>query len=406
MTFTIARLGHLGDGIIQGPEGSIFVAQTLPGEVVEGTVKGDALADVRILTPSVHRVKPPCSHARTCGGCMMQHASDAFVADWKTTIVRTALAAQGLEADLRPIITSPPRSRRRATLAARRTKGGVLMGFHSRASDVLVGVPECQLLHPDLIGAFPALEAIVKLGGSRSQEMDLAITRTSSGGDVAVTGGKPADSTQRMDLARLVEAFGLARLSWDGEVIAQRAQPMMRFGRANVPLPVGAFLQATAEGEAALLASVKGAVGPARRIIDLFAGIGTFGLPLAENAEIHAVEGDVAMLTALDKGFRMAEGIKRVTNDIRDLYRRPLEPDEFKGYDAVVIDPPRAGAEAQSHTLAKSKVPVIAAVSCNPATFARDAKILTQAGYKLNWVQVVDQFRWSPHVELAAQFTL
>ena len=406
MTFTIARLGHLGDGIIQGPEGSIFVAQTLPGEVVEGTVKGDALADVRILTPSVHRVKPPCSHARTCGGCMMQHASDAFVADWKTTIVRTALAAQGLEADLRPIITSPPRSRRRATLAARRTKGGVLMGFHSRASDVLVGVPECQLLHPDLIGAFPALEAIVKLGGSRSQEMDLAITRTTSGGDVAVTGGKPADSTQRMDLARLVEAFGLARLSWNGEVIAQRAQPMMRFGRANVPLPVGAFLQATAEGEAALLASVKGAVGPARRIIDLFAGIGTFGLPLAENAEIHAVEGDVAMLTALDKGFRMAEGIKRVTNDIRDLYRRPLEPDEFKGYDAVVIDPPRAGAEAQSHTLAKSKVPVIAAVSCNPATFARDAKILTQAGYKLNWVQVVDQFRWSPHVELAAQFTL
>ena len=406
MTFTIARLGHLGDGIIQGPEGSIFVAQTLPGEEVDGTVKGDTLADVRILTPSVHRVKPPCSHARTCGGCMMQHASDAFVADWKTTIVRTALAAQGLEADLRPIITSPPRSRRRATLAARRTKGGVLMGFHSRASDVLVGVPECQLLHPDLICAFPALEAIVKLGGSRSQEMDLAITRTSSGGDVAVTGGKPADSTQRMDLARLVEAFGLARLSWNGEVIAQRAQPMMRFGRANVPLPVGAFLQATAEGEAALLASVKGAVGPARRIIDLFAGIGTFGLPLAENAEIHAVEGDVAMLTALDKGFRMAEGIKRVTNDIRDLYRRPLEPDEFKGYDAVVIDPPRAGAEAQSHTLAKSKVPVIAAVSCNPATFARDAKILTQAGYKLNWVQVVDQFRWSPHVELAAQFTL
>jgi 23S rRNA (uracil1939-C5)-methyltransferase len=181
---------------------------------------------------------------------------------------------------------------------------------------------------------------------------------------------------------------------------------MMRFGRANVPLPVGAFLQATAEGEAALLASVKAAVGPARRIIDLFAGIGTFGLPLAEHAEIHAVEGDVAMLTALDKGFRMAEGIKRVTNDIRDLYRRPLEPDEFKGYDAVVIDPPRAGAEAQSHTLAKSKVPVIAAVSCNPATFARDAKILTQAGYKLNWVQVIDQFRWSPHVELAAQFTL
>ncbi len=406
MSFTIARLGHLGDGIFQGPEGAIFVPQTLPGEEVDGTVKGDTLTDIRIITPSALRVKPPCVHARTCGGCMMQHASDSFVADWKMGIVRSALAAQGLQADLRPVITSPPRSRRRATLAARRTKGGVLMGFHARASETLVEVPHCQLLHPDLIAAFPALEAIVKMGGSRSAEMDLSITRTPSGPDVAVTGGKEADSNQRMDLARLTEAHGLSRLTWNGEVVAQRAQPMMRFGRANVPLPVGAFLQATAQGEATLLACVQEAVGQARRITDLFAGIGTFALPLAEKAEIHAVEGDIAMLTALDKGFRMADGIKRVTNDVRDLYRRPLEPDEFKGYDAVVIDPPRAGAEAQSHTLARSKVPVIAAVSCNPATFARDAKILTQAGYKLNWVQVIDQFRWSLHVELAAQFTL
>jgi 23S rRNA (uracil1939-C5)-methyltransferase len=357
------------------------------------------------VTPSVFRVKPPCVHARTCGGCMMQHASDAFVADWKMAIVRQALAAQGIEAELRPIITCPPRSRRRATLAARRTKGGVLMGFHARGSDTLVGVPQCQLLHPDLIAAFPALEAIVKLAGSRSQSIDLAITRTPSGADVAVTNGKEADSTLRMDLARLTEAHGLSRLTWNGEVVALRAVPSLRFGRANVPLPVGAFLQATAEGEAALLSCVTEAVGPARRITDLFAGIGTFALPLAEKAEVHAVEGDAAMLTALDKGFRMAEGLKRVTNDIRDLFRRPLEPDEFKGVDAVVIDPPRAGAEAQSHTLARSTVPVIAAVSCNPATFARDARILIAGGYKLDWVQVVDQFRWSPHVELAARFS-
>jgi 23S rRNA (uracil1939-C5)-methyltransferase len=188
--------------------------------------------------------------------------------------------------------------------------------------------------------------------------------------------------------------------------VALRAQPMLRLGRATVPLPVGAFLQATSQGEAALLASVTEAVGTARRITDLFAGLGTFALPLAEKAEVHAVEGDAAMIAALDKGFRMAEGLKRVTHEVRDLYRRPLEPDEFKGVEAVVIDPPRAGAEAQSHTLAKSKVPVIAAVSCNPATFARDAKILIAGGYKLNWVQVIDQFRWSPHVELAAQFTL
>lgn len=406
MTFTIARLGHLGDGIIQGPDGAIFAPQTLPGEAVEGTVKGDQLTDIRIVTPSAFRVKAPCVHARTCGGCMMQHAANGFVADWKTAIVRGALAAQGLEADLRPIITSPPRSRRRATLAARRTKGGVLMGFHARASEVLVPVPNCQLLHPDLMAAFPALEEIVKLGGSRTTELDLAVTRTSSGPDVAVSGGKPADAALQLELARLTEAHGLSRLTWNGEIVALRAQPMIRLGRANVPLPFGAFLQATAEGEAALLAAVIESVGSAKRITDLFSGIGTFSLPLAEKAEVHAVETDAKMLAALDKGFRMGEGLKRVTHEVRDLFRRPLEPDEFKYVEAVVIDPPRAGAEAQSHTLARSKVPMIAAVSCNPATFARDAKILIAGGYRLNWVQVVDQFRWSPHVELAAQFTL
>ena len=406
MTLTIARLGHLGDGIIQGPEGAIYAPQTLPGEEVEGTVTGDTLTDLRIVTPSAARVRPPCVHARTCGGCLMQHASDDFVAAWKTGIVRGALEGQGLSAEIRPIITSPARSRRRATLAARRTKGGVLMGFHARASDVLVAIPHCQLLHPDLMAAFPALEAIVKLGGSRTSELSLAITRTPAGPDVAISGGKDADSTLRMELARLTEAHGLSRLTWNGEIVALRAQPMLRFGRANVPLPYGAFLQATAEGEAALLACVTEAVGKARRITDLFAGIGTFALPLAEKAEVHAVDAEAAMLMALDKGFRMAEGLKRVTNDVRDLYRRPLEPDEFKYVEAVVIDPPRAGAEAQSHTLAKSKVPVIAAVSCNPATFARDAKILIAGGYKLDWVQPIDQFRWSPHVEIAARFTL
>ena len=181
---------------------------------------------------------------------------------------------------------------------------------------------------------------------------------------------------------------------------------MQRFGRALVAPPPGAFLQATAEGEAALLKSVALAVGSARKITDLFAGVGTFALPLAERAEVHAVEGDAAMIAALDKGFRNAEGLKRVTSETRDLFRRPLEPDELKGVEAVVIDPPRAGAEAQTAVLAKSGVPVIAAVSCNPVTFARDAKTLIRAGYSLDWVQVVDQFRWSSHVELVARFSL
>ena len=186
---------------------------------------------------------------------------------------------------------------------------------------------------------------------------------------------------------------------------ALRTAPMQRFGKALVSPPPGAFLQATLEGERALLQSVALAIGPARKIVDLFAGVGTFALPLAERAEVHAVEGDAAMMAALEKGARNAEGLKRVTVETRDLFRRPLEDDEFKGVEAVVIDPPRAGAEAQMAVLAKSKVPVIAHVSCNPISFARDAKLLIAGGYQLDWVQVVDQFRWSAHVELVARFS-
>lgn len=405
MKLTIDRLGHHGDGIATGERGPIYVPGCLPGEEVEGDLVKDTLTNVRIITPSPNRVKPPCAHARSCGGCLMQHVSDAFVADWKQGIVAGALAGQGLSAPFRPIATSPARSRRRATLSARKTKGGVLMGFHARASETLVAVPQCQLLHPDLIAAFPALEALVKLGGSRTVEVQLTITRSLAGADVAVTSGKPLDAQMQMEMARLCEAEKIARLTWNGETVALRAAPMQRFGRALVAPPPGAFLQATAEGEQALLQAVALAIGPARKVVDLFAGAGTFSIPLAERAEVHAVEGEAAMIAALDKGVRNAEGLKRVTVETRDLFRRPLEPDEFKGVEAVVIDPPRAGAEAQIAVLARSAVPVVAYVSCNPATFARDARVLVEAGYRLDWVQVVDQFRWSAHVELAARFS-
>ena len=337
---------------------------------------------------------------------MMQHASDALVAEWKLGIVQGALSGQGLAAHFRPIVTSPPRSRRRATLSARRTKSGVLLGFHARASDMVVAVPNCQLLHPKLIATFPALEALAKIAGSRSTELAMTVTASLAGPDVVIRGGKPLDSELQLDLARLAETHGIARLTWDNETIALRTQPMQRFGRALVAPPPGAFLQATAEGESALLQAVSLAVGPAKRIVDLFAGVGTFALPLAERAEVHAVDSEVAMMAALEKGARGAEGLKRVTVEARDLFRRPLEPDEFKGVDAVVIDPPRAGAEAQTERLAAARVPVIAFVSCNPVTFARDAKTLVDAGYQLDWVQVIDQFRWSSHVELVARFSL
>jgi len=399
---TIDRLGHLGHGIAPGP---LYVPGTLPGEVVEGTADGDRLLDPKIVTPSPNRVKPPCRHARACGGCQLQHASNAFVAGWKQEVVATALAAQGLTADFLPLVTSPPNSRRRATLSARRTKSGVLMGFHARASDTIAEIPDCQLLHPGLLAAFPGLQALVQAGGSRTTELSLLVTLTRGGPDVVVTGGKPLDAALRLDLARLVETHSFARLTWDGETVALRDRPALTMGQATVVPPAGAFLQATTEGEAALLTAVRQALGPQKRVVDLFSGVGTFTLPLAEAMEVHAVEGDAAMTRALDLAARNTPNLHRISTETRDLFRRPLEPDELLTFTAAVIDPPRAGAEAQTAALAQSKLPVIAAVSCNPVTFARDAKTLIAAGYRLDWVQVVDQFRWSTHVELVARLS-
>ncbi|WP_170411078.1 class I SAM-dependent RNA methyltransferase [Ruegeria arenilitoris] len=399
--FTINRLGHQGDGIANGP---VYAPRTLPGEVVSGTLVGQLLTDIRVETPSDQRVKPPCRHYKACGGCQLQHAADDFVADWKVEVVRTALAAQGLEAQMRPIHTSPERSRRRATIAVRRTKKGTLAGFHGRASDTITEIPDCHLLDPALIAAIPVAEALAILGGSRKGVLAVTLTLSEGGLDVAVKGGKPLDGPLELALAQATEKHGLARLSWDGEVIAMRQPPMQRFGGAGVVPPPGAFLQATKDGEQALLQAVLQAIQGAKRIADLFAGSGTFSLPLAENAEVHAVEGEAAMTDALDQGWRRAQGLKRVTTESRDLFRRPLMPDELKSFDAVVLDPPRAGAEAQVAELAQAQRPVIAYVSCNPVTFARDAKTLVNAGYTLEWVQVVDQFRWSSHTELAARF--
>jgi 23S rRNA (uracil1939-C5)-methyltransferase len=400
---TIERLGHLGDGVAAGP---VFVPRALPGEVVEGELQGDALAAPRIVTPSPDRVAAPCQHYGSCGGCALQHATDAFVAGWKLDVVRQALAAQDISTLFRPISTSPPRSRRRAALAGRRTKKGVVVGFHGRASGSIVPVPNCLLVHPELIAALPALEAVTGAGASRKGELTLTVTRSDAGSDLAVTGGKPLDGPLRATLAGLAEAHGLARLAWDGETIAQRQPPEQRFGPARVIPPPGAFLQATAEGEAALLQAAAEALADARRIADLFAGCGTFSLPLAARAEVHAVEADAGMLAALDRGWRAAPGLKRVTTEARDLFRRPLLAEELARFDAVLLDPPRAGAEAQVAEIARARLPTVAMISCNPVSFARDARALARAGYRLDWVQVVDQFRWSPHVELAARFSL
>lgn len=401
-TFTINRLGHHGDGIVDGP---LFAPLTLPGEVVTGTPDGQTLGDVRIVTPSSDRVAAPCRHFKACGGCKLQHASDDFVAQWKMDVVRSALNAHGLETELRPIHTSPAQSRRRATFAAKRTKKGAMAGFYGRASDVVVEVPTCQLLHPDLLKGLEVAQELAVIGASRKAALAVTVTLCTNGLDVSVTNGKPLDGPLRVALAGLCQAMSLTRLAWDDEVVAMETPPLQHFGRAAVSPPPGSFLQATHDGEAALLACVRDAIGDSTQVADLFAGSGTFALPLAETAHVHAVEGEAAMIEALDQGWRMAKGLKPVTSETRDLYRRPLLPDEMDKLDAVVLDPPRAGAERQVAEIARAKVPRVAYVSCNPVSFARDAQMLVSAGYHLDWVQVVDQFRWSSHIELASCFT-
>lgn len=396
---TIQRLGHKGDGIAEGP---VFVSRCLPGEVVEGEVQGDRIEAPRILTPSPDRVKAPCRHVNSCGGCALQHASDEFVADWKQGVVSAALSARGIEANIGGIETSLPQTRRRATLSVKRTKKGALVGFHAVRSDVITEVPDCQLLHPDLMALFPALKELAALGGSRKGEMSATVTRSDVGADVAVKGGKPLDRALETALGQLAGQKGLARLTWDGEVIATMHPPAQRFGPARVTPPPGAFLQATDDGEAALLNVVRQGVEGAKSVVDLFAGCGTFSLPVAEQAHVHAVEGEAAMMSALDAGWRHAQGLHRITTEARDLFRRPLLPDELNRFDAAVIDPPRAGAEAQIEQIAASDLTRVAMVSCNPVTFARDVEMLIAAGFVLGPVTVVDQFRWSTHVEVAA----
>ncbi|SEK21362.1 23S rRNA m(5)U-1939 methyltransferase [Roseivivax marinus] len=402
-TYTIDRLGHLGDGIVADTgNGPLFAPGALPGEEVTGSPRSDVLTDLRIVTPAPVRVRPPCPHAKACGGCQLQHAAEDFVAEWKRDVVVAALAAHDLETPMRPVATSPARSRRRATFSARRTKSGALAGFHQKKSDTVVAVPGCLVVHPDLLAALPLAEALAVAGGSRKGELSVSVTRSDTGLDVSVTGGKPADAALRTTLADLARHHDLARLSWGVDETLERRPPRHRLGTADVVPPPGAFLQATPQGEAALQDAVLEATDGARRVADLFAGCGTFALPLAARAEVLAVEGSREMCAALDRGWRHGTGLRHVSTAARDLFRDSLTAEELSGFDAVAIDPPRAGAAAQMAQIAASDVARVAHVSCNPQTFARDCAALVRAGFRIDWVQVVDQFRWSTHVEIAA----
>lgn len=399
----IDSLGAQGDGVTA--EG-VFVPFTLPGERVRILPAGHRGRLEAVLSPAPERVPPACPHFGSCGGCALQHASEQMVADWKSELIRRALSSRGIEdVEIRPIATSPARSRRRATFGARRTRKGTLIGFHGAGSDEIVPISSCDLVEPALLEALPILAELTETGASRKASMRFAVAMSERGLDIAAEGGKPVEGPLYGQLVAIAATRDLARLSWDGEALVTRRQPLQRMGRAWVAPPPGGFLQATHAGEAALVAAVRETIGRAGQVADLFAGSGTFALPLSETAEVLAADADGAALEALAKGWREAEGLKRVTTERRNLLSRPLLAHELARFDGIVFDPPRAGARAQAEQIAISAVPRIAAISCNPATFARDARALINGGYRLDWVLPVDQFRWSAHVELAAAFS-
>ncbi|PZO67144.1 MAG: class I SAM-dependent RNA methyltransferase [Paracoccus denitrificans] len=403
MTWLVERLDRRAEGVAVSDGARALAPMTLPGEVIDGDAVDGRITQPRIVTPSPNRVRAPCPHYRVCGGCALMHADDGFVADWKAGLVQSALARQGVVAEIGGHHTSPPRSRRRAVLSVRRTKKGALAGCHARASDVVVDISECLVVTPAILSSLPALRQMAQFGGSRSGELSVAVTDTGSGLDVAVQGGKPIGAALIGRLAELAGQQDWARVTWGDQSLTLHA-PILTIGPASVTPPPGSFLQATQDGERALVQAVTTALDGCDRVADLFAGIGTFALPLSTHSDVHAVEGLSAPLSALDAAWRRTPGLHRVTTETRDLARRPLLPDELSRFDGVVIDPPRAGAESQARALAQSSIGVIAWVSCDPVTFARDAKIMQDGGYQIGAVELIDQFRWSSHVETFTVF--
>ncbi|MFN3656548.1 MAG: class I SAM-dependent RNA methyltransferase [Pseudolabrys sp.] len=406
---TIDGLGHRGDGYADTPTGRVYVPYALPGETVTvEPVAGhpDRRHLLRVDKPSRERAQAICKHFGQCGGCALQHWSLAEYHLWKRALVIEALAHAGLVAPVdETIVDAHGAGRRRAVLHARRGTHDVLeVGFTAPRAHHIVPIDACPVLAPGLAGAVGAAWAIAETLKVAGKPLDIQATATDSGLDVDVRGSGSLNAERTAALARLVDKHRLARLTRHGELVAQRAQPLLTVGRAAVALPPGAFLQATAEGENALARLVIAHVGKARRVADLFCGIGTFALRLAESARVIAADSEAGAVKALERAAATTSGLKPIEAQARDLFRRPLLPMEMKGLDAVVFDPPRQGAEAQAHELAKSTVKTVVAVSCDANTFARDAKILVGGGYRLARVTAVDQFRWSYHVEVVGKF--
>jgi 23S rRNA (uracil1939-C5)-methyltransferase len=406
---TIDHVGQRGDGVAFSGGETVFVPYTLGGETVEAEpVSGHP--DRRQLTQIAHaspeRITPFCGYFGKCGGCAIQHWQIESYRAWKRRIVVDTLAHAGIACPVDELVDAHGAGRRRITVHARRGSDGELrVGFAAASSHAIVAIGDCPILDPALHGAFDVARALADVLKPTSKPLDIQATATSNGLDIDVRGSGPLPTAMIATLSRLAEQHRLARLTRHGELVLMRTPPTIAIGAAQVVLPPGSFLQATVAGEEALAALVTDHCKRAKHIADLFCGVGPFALRLAAKSRVTAFDSDAGAVTALQKAATSTSGLKPVKAEARDLFRRPLVPQELRDYDTVVFDPPRQGAQAQVQHLAASKIPVVVAVSCNVATFARDAKVLTDGGYKIEGVTPVDQFRHTPHVELVARFS-
>ncbi len=389
----IDRMGRRGEAVAEVDGKPVYVPFALPGESVDVTIDADRGALQEVVTASTDRVAPFCKHFGLCGGCLLQHwQKDAYRA-WKRSLVAAALGKAGLAVEVDELIDAGGEGRRRATIHGRKTGAG----FMRLRSHQLEDIDRCPIIVPALAPAFDIARAVANLAG----DTDVAVTASENGLDVMV---KAVRKINGVKLAPLVQRFGLARLSVNGETVVESALPLVRMGKAQVKLPVASFLQATEQGEQVLARLAGEHLKKARKIADLFCGMGPFSLRLAERASIMAVDSDRTALASLEEATRRTQGLKPIAVQRRDLFREPLIARELNAFDGVVLDPPRAGAEAQVRELAKSSVKRVVAVSCDAMTFARDAAILVAGGYRLSAVTPVDQFLWSPHVEIVGAF--
>ena len=403
----INRLGRHGDGIADGSEGPIYIPGTLPGETVEvDVVPGhpDRRRLVNVQQSSAQRIEPICRHFGVCGGCVMQHLSEDSYRSWKRDLVVTALSQAGIDVPVAPLTDAHGDGRRRVVFHARRGGRGVLqVGFSAARAHLVVPIDRCPILAKGLDDAVKAAWTIAELLGVVGKPLDIQFTATDQGLDVDIRGSGPVATPMMTALAGVAQQHNFARLTRHGELIAQMRTPSLRMGSAIVPLPPGAFLQATAQGEAVLSRLVVEFCSGADQIADLFAGVGTFALRLAARARVFALDEDEAAIVTLRRAATGAVGLKPLRAERRDLFKAPLSVAELSGFDAVVFDPPRQGAQVQSREIAASRVPTVVAVSCSPGTFARDMRHLLNGGYRLLSVIPVDQFRYSAHVEIVAQ---